>query len=73
MEYQRIKKITMEIAKCITSDFLTGFIEVITMPVTLPANVGSVLYVQMRMIACVAYRKRYELEFLLSVGFLRSI
>lgn len=25
------------------------------MPVAIPANVGSVIYVQMRMIACVAY------------------
>ena len=32
------------------------------MPVTLPANVGSVLYVQMRMIACVAYMNGYELN-----------
>lgn len=32
------------------------------MPVTLPANIGSVLYVQMRMIACTAYMAGYELE-----------
>lgn len=31
------------------------------MPVTLPANIGSVLYVQMRMIACTAYMAGYEL------------
>lgn len=32
------------------------------MPVTIPANVGSVLYVQMRMIACTAYLAGFELN-----------
>ena len=32
------------------------------MPVTIPANVGSVLYVQMRMIACTAYMAGFELN-----------
>ena len=32
------------------------------MPVAIPANLGSVIYVQMRMIACVAYMADYELE-----------
>lgn len=51
-----------QIAKCTTSGFLTGFGGVITMPVTIPANVGSVLYVQMRMIAGIAYMAGYELN-----------
>lgn len=51
-----------QIAKCTTSGFVTGFGGIITMPVALPANVGSVLYVQMRMIACVAYMSGYELN-----------
>lgn len=51
-----------QIAKCTTSGFITGFGGIVTMPVTLPANVGSVLYVQMRMIACVAYMNGYELD-----------
>ena len=51
-----------QIAKCTTSGFLTGFGGIVTMPVTLPANIGSVLYVQMRMIACVAYMNGYELN-----------
>lgn len=51
-----------QIAKCTTSGFVTGFGGIITMPVTLPANVGSVLYVQMRMIACTAYMAGYELN-----------
>ena len=51
-----------QIAKCTTSGFITGFGGIVTMPVTLPANIGSVLYVQMRMIACVAYMNGYELN-----------
>ena len=51
-----------QIIKCTTSGFITGFGGIITMPVTLPANIGSVLYVQMRMIACVAYMSGYELN-----------
>lgn len=36
-----------QITKCTTSGFVTGFGGVITMPFTLPANVGNVMYVQM--------------------------
>ena len=32
------------------------------MPVAIPANIGSVIYVQMRMIACTAYMAGYDLE-----------
>ncbi|TQQ84878.1 EcsC family protein [Peptacetobacter hominis] len=51
-----------QITKCATSGFITGFGGVITMPVTLPANVTSVLYVQMRMVACVSYMAGFELD-----------
>lgn len=51
-----------QVIKCTTSGFITGFGGVITLPVTIPANVGSVLYVQMRMIACVAYIAGFELN-----------
>lgn len=51
-----------QIAKCTTSGFITGFGGAITMPVSIPANVGSVLYVQMRMIACTAYLAGYDLN-----------
>lgn len=54
--------INNQIIKCTTSGFITGFGGVITMPVTLPANIGSVLYVQMRMIACTAYMAGFELN-----------
>ena len=51
-----------QVTKCATSGFIAGFGGIITMPVTLPANVTSVLYVQMRMIACVAYMACFELN-----------
>lgn len=51
-----------QIAKCATSGFITGFGGAITMPITIPANIGSVLYVQMRMIACTAYLAGYDLN-----------
>lgn len=54
--------INNQIIKCTTSGFITGFGGIVTMPVTLPANIGSVLYVQMRMIACAAYMAGYELD-----------
>lgn len=49
------KMLDAAVVKCTTSGFLTGFGGMIVLPVTLPANVTSVLYVQIRMIAAVAY------------------
>ncbi len=51
-----------QIIKCTTSGFVTGFGGAITLPITVPANVSSVLYVQMRMIACTAYMSGLELN-----------
>lgn len=51
-----------QIKKCTTSGFITGFGGIITMPVTIPANIGSVLYVQMRMVACTAYLAGYDIH-----------
>lgn len=51
-----------QITKCATSGFITGFGGIVTMPVTIPASITSVLYVQMRMIACTAYMAGFELD-----------
>jgi len=51
-----------QIIKCTTSGFITGFGGIITLPISIPANVGSVLYVQMRMIACCAYIAGFDLK-----------
>lgn len=51
-----------QVIKCATSGFLTGFGGIVTLPVAIPANISSVLYVQMRMIACTAYMAGYDLH-----------
>lgn len=48
--------------KAATSGFLTGLGGIIIMPVTLPANIASVMYVQVRMIAAIAHMKGYDLK-----------
>lgn len=49
-----------QVIKCTTSGFITGFGGALTMPITIPANLASVLYIQMRMIACAAYMAGYD-------------
>ena len=56
------KLINNQVMKCTTSGFITGFGGIITLPIAIPANIGSVLYVQMRMIASVAYLAGYDLS-----------
>ena len=51
-----------QIVKCTTSGFVTGFGGFIVMPIAIPANISSIIYVQMRMIACTAYMAGYELN-----------
>src|SRR5690606_30607041 len=48
--------------KAATSGFLTGLGGIIVLPVTLPANIASVMYVQIRMIAAIAHMKGYDLK-----------
>lgn len=51
-----------QLVKCGTSGFLSGLGGAITLAVTLPANITSVLYVQIRMIAAMAYMGGYDLN-----------
>lgn len=53
--------INWQVAKCTTSGFLTGLGGIIILPVTIPANISSVIYVQMRMIASIAYIGGYDI------------
>ncbi|MBJ2124847.1 EcsC family protein [Flavobacterium sp. IB48] len=48
--------------KACTSGFLTGLPGIIVMPVTIPANIASVLYVQVRMIAAIAYIGGHDIK-----------
>ena len=52
--------VNYQVAKCTTSGFVTGLGGLITLPVAIPANVSSVMYVQIRMIACLAYIGGYD-------------
>lgn len=45
-----------------TSGFLSGLGGVVLMPVTIPANISSVMYVQVRMIAAIAHMGDHNLE-----------
>lgn len=56
------KLIQNQLSKNTLNGFVTSFGGFITMPVTLPANITSVLYVQMRMIAAIAIIRGYDLN-----------
>lgn len=56
------KMITYQTSKAGISGFVTGFGGILTMPVTIPANITSVILVQMRMIATIAYMRGYDLK-----------
>lgn len=51
-----------QVAKCGTSGFITGLGGLITLPVAIPANIGSVLYVQLRMVAAIAKIAGYDVR-----------
>lgn len=46
--------IRWQVSKAGTSGFLTGLGGIITMPITIPINLASVIYIQIRMIAAIA-------------------
>lgn len=54
--------INYQIAKCATSGFVTGMGGIITLPIAVPVNISSVLYVQIRMIACLAQMGGYDVS-----------
>jgi uncharacterized protein (DUF697 family) len=54
--------IRWQCAKAGTSGFLTGLGGLLAMPVTLPANITSVMYVQIRMIAAIAHLGGHDLK-----------
>lgn len=54
--------IKWQIAKAGTSGFLTGLGGLITLPVAIPANITSVLYVQIRMITAIAAMGKHDIR-----------
>jgi hypothetical protein len=60
---QKVNKlIRWQNTKSATNGFLTGLGGLITLPVTLPVNITSVILVQMRMVAAIAYMGGYDLK-----------
>jgi uncharacterized protein (DUF697 family) len=49
-------------AKAGTSGFIAGLGGILTLPVTIPANISSVMFVQIRMIASIAYMGGHDLK-----------
>ena len=62
LEAQVDALIKNQIIKCGTSGLLTSLGGFITLPVALPANVASVIYMQMQMIAAIARMGGYDLH-----------
>jgi len=56
------KLIRWQNAKAGMSGFMTGIGGLLAMPITVPANIGSVIYMQIRMIAAIAYMGGYDLR-----------
>lgn len=56
------KFINWQQAKCATSGFLTGLGGIITLPFAIPANISSVIYIQIRMISAIAVMRGYDLR-----------
>lgn len=54
--------IKWQATKAATSGFMSGLPGLIFMPVTLPTNLTSVLFIQLRMIAAIAHMRRYDIE-----------
>lgn len=54
--------IRWQTSKSATSGFLTGLGGLVTLPAAIPANLASVLFVQMRMIAAIAHMGGYDLQ-----------
>ena len=54
--------INWQCAKCATSGFITGLGGLLTLPVAIPANISSVIFVQIRMIETIAKMRGYNLK-----------
>lgn len=54
--------IRWQISKTATTGFLTGLGGLITLPVAIPADIASALYVQLRMIAAIAHLGGYDIK-----------
>ena len=56
------KLIRRENAKSATSGFITGLGGILSLPLAIPANIASVLYIQIRMVAAIAHMGGHDLK-----------
>lgn len=61
LEEKADELIQWQVAKAATSGFLSGLGGVLTLPVTIPANLSTVWYVQIRMVAALAYMGGHDI------------
>ena len=61
-EQQVNKLIRWQKAKAGTSGFITGLGGLLTLPITLPTNITTVTYIQIRMIAAIAHMGGHDLK-----------
>lgn len=54
--------IKWQMAKAGTASFVSSFGGVLSLPITLPVNVASVTYIQLRMIAAIAHLRGHDIE-----------
>lgn len=54
--------IRWQVAKSAASGFVTGLGGIVTMPISIPANIASVMYVQIRMICAIAHMGGYDIK-----------
>ncbi|MBK5723094.1 EcsC family protein [Dysgonomonas sp. Marseille-P4677] len=62
LEQQVDSLIKWQVAKAASSGFVTGLGGVMVMPLTVPANIASVIYVQIRMITAIAYMGGHDIK-----------
>lgn len=62
LEQKVNRLIKWQVTKCATSGFVTGFGGFTMMSFSVPANIASVMYLQLRMIAAIAHMGGHNLE-----------
>lgn len=62
LEQQVDSLIKWQVAKAATSGFVTGLGGIAVMPLTVPANIASVIYIQIRMITAIAYMGGHDVQ-----------
>lgn len=62
LDEQADSLIRWQVTKAATSGFLTGLGGIMTLPITIPANIASVIYIQIRMITAIAHMGGHDVN-----------